>query len=104
MWLICCWQIGDWSRWLSTLFGIEENDASGDNEDKAPGPAKPFRLLNALSDLMMLPFEMLADPQTRKEVSLLALRRSMHFIMLYAKFLLIVLFQGLSYTWSYFDQ
>lgn len=53
---------------------------------------------------MMLPFEMLADPQTRKEVSLLALRRSMHFIMLYAKFLLIVLFQGLSYTWSYFDQ
>ncbi|KAK4716064.1 hypothetical protein R3W88_014402 [Solanum pinnatisectum] len=60
--------IGDWSRWLSTLFGIEENDSSGDNEEKAPGPAKPFRLLNALSDLMMLPFEMLADPQTRKEV------------------------------------
>ncbi|KAH0674813.1 hypothetical protein KY290_024612 [Solanum tuberosum] len=60
--------IGDWSRWLSTLFGIEENDSSGDNEDKAPGPAKPFHLLNALSDLMMLPFEMLADPQTRKEV------------------------------------
>lgn len=64
--------IGDWSRWLSTLFGIEENDSSGDNEDllhdKAPSPAKPFNLLNALSDLMMLPFEMLADPQTRKEV------------------------------------
>ncbi|KAK6789284.1 hypothetical protein RDI58_013083 [Solanum bulbocastanum] len=60
--------IGDWSRWLSTLFGIEENDSSGDNEDKAPGPTKPFRLLNALSDLMMLPFEMLTDPQTRKEV------------------------------------
>ncbi|KAK4377011.1 hypothetical protein RND71_003307 [Anisodus tanguticus] len=64
--------IGDWSRWLSTLFGIEENDSSGDNEDllhdKAPGPAKPFHLLNALSSLMMLPFEMLADPQTRKEV------------------------------------
>ncbi|KAM3303725.1 hypothetical protein P3S67_014755 [Capsicum chacoense] len=64
--------IGDWSRWLSTLFGIEENDSPGDNEDllhdKAPGPAKPFNQLNALSDLMMLPFEMLADPQTRKEV------------------------------------
>ncbi|MCD9641279.1 hypothetical protein HAX54_027371 [Datura stramonium] len=63
--------IGDWSRWLSTLFGIEENDSPGDNDDlhdKAPGPAKPFHLLNALSDLMMLPFEMLADPQTRKEV------------------------------------
>lgn len=94
MWLTSCWQIGDWSRWLSTLFGIEENDSSGDNEDllhdKAPSPAKPFNLLNALSDLMMLPFEMLADPQTRKEVSLLcllALHRLMHFIMLYAKFL-----------------
>ncbi|KAK4357609.1 hypothetical protein RND71_023219 [Anisodus tanguticus] len=64
--------IGDWSRWLSTLFGIEENDSSGDNEDllhdKVPGPAKPFHLLNALSSLMMLPFEMLADPQMRKEV------------------------------------
>ncbi|CAN4124171.1 unnamed protein product [Withania somnifera] len=64
--------IGDWSRWLSTLFGIEENDSSGDYDDllndKEPGPAKPFHLLNALSDLMMLPFEMLADPQTRKEV------------------------------------
>lgn len=58
---------------ISNLFGIEDNDFSGDSEDlvheKAPGPAKPFRLLNALSDLMMLPFEMLADPQTRKEVS-----------------------------------
>lgn len=64
--------IGDWSRWLSTLFGIEENDSSGDNEDllhdKTPGPTKPFHLLNALSDLMMLPFEMLTDPQMRKEV------------------------------------
>ncbi|KAJ8547705.1 hypothetical protein K7X08_011291 [Anisodus acutangulus] len=63
--------IGDWSRWLSTLFGIEENDSSGDNEDlhdKVPGPAKAFHLLNALSSLMMLPFEMLADPQMRKEV------------------------------------
>lgn len=53
---------------------------------------------------MMLPFEMLADPQTRKEVSLLALRRLMHFIMMYAKSFLIMLFQGLSYTWSNFDQ
>jgi hypothetical protein len=30
---------------------------------------KAFHLLNALSDLMMLPFEMLADRSTRKEVN-----------------------------------
>lgn len=40
-------------------------------EDKQHESHKPFRLLNALSDLMMLPLEMLADPLTRKEVSTL---------------------------------
>lgn len=30
---------------------------------------KAFRLLNALSDLMMLPSEMLADKSTREEVN-----------------------------------
>lgn len=29
---------------------------------------KPFPLLSALSDLMMLPFEMLGDSSARKEV------------------------------------
>ncbi|XP_045808055.1 uncharacterized protein LOC123902387 isoform X2 [Trifolium pratense] len=64
--------IGDWSRWLSDLFGIDDSDSHEDeneNEDlKYESPFKPFPLLNALSDLMMLPFDMLADNSMRKEV------------------------------------
>ncbi|XP_071702306.1 uncharacterized protein [Rutidosis leptorrhynchoides] len=65
--------IGTWSRWLTDLFGIEENDTHEDSDDhiannKKETSFKAFRLLHALSDLMMLPFEMLADKSTRKEV------------------------------------
>ncbi|KAK2402048.1 EEIG1/EHBP1 protein amino-terminal domain protein [Trifolium repens] len=64
--------IGDWSRWLSNLFGIDDSDSHDDdneNDDsKYESPFKPFPLLNALSDLMMLPFDMLADSSMRKEV------------------------------------
>ncbi|KAL0408501.1 UNVERIFIED_CONTAM: hypothetical protein Sradi_1784500 [Sesamum radiatum] len=63
--------IGNWSRWLTDLFGldddaIEHSDILGDG--KKPESFKAFRLLHSLSDLMMLPFEMLADASTRKEV------------------------------------
>ncbi|KAL3511418.1 hypothetical protein ACH5RR_030819 [Cinchona calisaya] len=64
--------IGNWSRWLSDLFGIEDSESLDDNDsasdDKGPDCFKAFRLLNALSDLMMLPLEMLTDIPTRKEV------------------------------------
>lgn len=67
--------IGNWSRWLTDLFGIEDNDSLEDTDNLGDDKRlefdtsfKPFRLLNALSDLMMLPFEMLADTSTRKEV------------------------------------
>ncbi|CAH9120326.1 unnamed protein product [Cuscuta epithymum] len=64
--------IGNWSRWLSDLFEAEDDSELPDSsitEDRQPEESrKPFRLLNALSDLMMIPFEMLADPLTRKEV------------------------------------
>ncbi|KAK1377343.1 EEIG1/EHBP1 N-terminal domain containing protein [Heracleum sosnowskyi] len=67
--------IGNWSRWLTDLFGIEDNDSHEGNDTlgdykgvETDTSFKPFRLLNALSDLMMLPFEMLADAPTRKEV------------------------------------
>lgn len=67
--------IGNWSRWLTDLFGIEDNDSHEDSDTlgdykgvETDTSFKPFRLLNALSDLMMLPFEMLADAPTRKEV------------------------------------
>lgn len=67
--------IGNWSRWLTDLFGIDENDAPEDRNamDNEQGVEcetsfKPFHLLNALSDLMMLPKEAFADSLTRKEV------------------------------------
>ncbi|GLT86625.1 hypothetical protein SLE2022_047530 [Rubroshorea leprosula] len=68
--------IGTWSRWLTDLFGIDDNDCPEvdnevDDDQNAGSEAsffKPFSLLNALSDLLMLPSEMLADKSTRKEV------------------------------------
>ncbi|XP_031400644.1 uncharacterized protein LOC116210752 [Punica granatum] len=65
--------IGSWSRWLGDLFGIDEDDShvepNGDNRNQdSDSSSKAFHLLNALSDLMMLPFEMLADRSTRREV------------------------------------
>ncbi|XP_076905737.1 uncharacterized protein LOC143561577 isoform X1 [Bidens hawaiensis] len=65
--------IGTWSRWLTDLFGIEDNDIHEDADDvidnkkESDTSFKAFKLLHALSDLMMLPFEMLADKSTRKE-------------------------------------
>ncbi|CDP13321.1 unnamed protein product [Coffea canephora] len=64
--------IGNWSRWLSDLFGIEDSESLDDSDtagdDKGSESFKAFRFLNALSDLMMLPLEMLMDIPTRKEV------------------------------------
>ncbi|XVE74808.1 hypothetical protein DITRI_Ditri12bG0048100 [Diplodiscus trichospermus] len=67
--------IGNWSRWLTDLFGIDDNDGLEDSnevcDDQNAGcetSFKAFCLLNALSDLMMLPSEMLVDRSTRKEV------------------------------------
>ncbi|TKY51914.1 hypothetical protein E2542_SST23434 [Spatholobus suberectus] len=64
--------IGDWSRWLSDLFSIDDSDSrevSNENDEpKCESSFKPFHLLNALSDLMMIPLDMLADGSMRKEV------------------------------------
>ncbi|CAL0321122.1 unnamed protein product [Lupinus luteus] len=64
--------ISNWTRWLSDLFGTVGSDShehSNQNEKPNCEPAvKPFQLLRALSDLMMLPFDMLADESMRKEV------------------------------------
>ncbi|XP_010494294.1 PREDICTED: uncharacterized protein LOC104771465 [Camelina sativa] len=67
--------IGTWSRWLEDQFEPRE-DKSGRNKDEdSNNNEKPesenfrlFHLLNSLGDLMMLPFKMLADKSTRKEV------------------------------------
>ncbi|XP_077211937.1 uncharacterized protein LOC143847132 [Tasmannia lanceolata] len=66
--------IGTWSRWLTDLFGIDEDDSPGgvnghdDDRQEAFTSLKPFYLLNALSDLLMLPKDMLLDRSIRKEV------------------------------------
>ncbi|KAK7268862.1 hypothetical protein RIF29_21571 [Crotalaria pallida] len=63
--------IGNWTRWLSDLFGTDDSHSHEDSNENVPkfeSAFKPFPLLHALSDLMMLPFEMLADVSMRKEI------------------------------------
>ncbi|KAK9123469.1 hypothetical protein Sjap_013071 [Stephania japonica] len=65
--------VGTWSRWLSDLFGMDINESADDTDrqdDRWSGDTEPkcFRLLNALSDLLMLPKDMLLDRSIRKEV------------------------------------
>ncbi|WKA04230.1 hypothetical protein VitviT2T_022285 [Vitis vinifera] len=65
--------IGNWSRWLTDLFGMDEDDlleeGNDDIEDERQDVLfKSFHLLNALSDLMMLPKDMLLSRSIRKEV------------------------------------
>ncbi|KAK6928499.1 NT-type C2 domain [Dillenia turbinata] len=60
--------IGNWSRWLTDLFGIDDDGASEDETDGDDTSFKSFHLLNALSDLMMLPKDMLLSKSVRKEV------------------------------------
>ncbi|PIN03857.1 hypothetical protein CDL12_23613 [Handroanthus impetiginosus] len=73
--------IGNWSRWLTDLFGIDDEDDDDllDNENGSETTddderisrdksSKSFHLLNALSDLMMLPKDMLLSQTIRKEV------------------------------------
>ncbi|KAJ1391583.1 Serine-threonine/tyrosine-protein kinase, catalytic domain [Sesbania bispinosa] len=66
--------IGNWSRWLTDLFGMDEDDSLGDkddlknNDERQNTSFKSFRLLNALSDLLMLPKDMLLNASIRNEV------------------------------------
>ncbi|XP_031487628.1 uncharacterized protein LOC116255776 isoform X1 [Nymphaea colorata] len=67
--------VGHWSRWLTDLFGMDagdsDKDAISENDDDRKDSneaSKCFPLLNALSDLLMLPKDMLMDKAIRKEV------------------------------------
>ncbi|KAJ1417945.1 NT-type C2 domain [Sesbania bispinosa] len=64
--------IGSWSRWLTDLFGMDDDDSLEDRDDDSNGSEntsfKAFHLLNALSDLLMLPKDMLLSASIRKEV------------------------------------
>lgn len=64
--------IGSWSRCLTDLFGMDMDDYQElDNEGGENGfgeSVKPFYHLNALSDLLMLPKDVLMDTSSRKEL------------------------------------
>nr|GEU59607.1 putative nucleolar protein gar2-related protein [Tanacetum cinerariifolium] len=65
--------VGNWSRWLSDWFGMDTEDEhttgeDDDSEKDGRGDLKCFHLLNALSDLLMLPKDMLMDTSVRTEV------------------------------------
>lgn len=67
--------VGNWSRWLTDLFGIDAEDSprvggdhDGDNDEDVETTFSSFPLLNATSDLLMLPKDMLMDKSIRREV------------------------------------
>ncbi|XP_019187929.1 PREDICTED: uncharacterized protein LOC109182259 isoform X2 [Ipomoea nil] len=67
--------VGNWSRWLNESFGMalddcaEDGHGNSENDDRPHGSEKNhFNLLNALSDLLMLPKDMLMDRTIRMEV------------------------------------
>ncbi|XP_052109171.1 uncharacterized protein LOC107460353 [Arachis duranensis] len=67
--------VGNWSRWLTDMFSMDVEDClqdqeSGENDESRDNDSKPksFLLLNNLSDLLMLPKDMLMDKQVRREV------------------------------------
>lgn len=78
-WSLLPMQVGTWSRWLTDLFGMDVDDSlgevqiNGEDGESQGGHDEPksFHLLNALSDLLMLPKDMLMDRSIRKEVSLI---------------------------------
>ncbi|XP_050228021.1 uncharacterized protein LOC126677446 isoform X2 [Mercurialis annua] len=66
--------VGTWSRWLTDMFGIDSDDPpkedqhSSEDDEEKDGKPKVFNLLNELSDLLMLPKDMLMDRSIRHEV------------------------------------
>lgn len=56
--------VGFWSRLLTDIFEIDDDHSAA----RVDETFKPFHLLNELSDLLMLPKEMLVDSSTRDEV------------------------------------
>ena len=78
---------------LIYLFGIDDGDShedeNDDNDDDSNGErkdydtsSKSFHLLNALSDFMMLPKDMLLSRSIRKEVQLLNFK-PFHFLLFF---------------------
>ncbi|XP_075490980.1 uncharacterized protein LOC142529346 isoform X2 [Primulina tabacum] len=63
--------VGNWTRWLTEFLGKDADSSASDGRNSYcmdDGETKCFPLLNALSDLLMLPKDMLMDPTMRMEV------------------------------------
>ncbi|XP_026381987.1 uncharacterized protein LOC113276582 [Papaver somniferum] len=61
--------IGNWSRCVTDLLGKDDKEVQNEIDDcECESLFKTFHLLGALSDLMMLPKDMLLDGSVRKEV------------------------------------
>ncbi|KAM7270027.1 hypothetical protein ACFE04_029241 [Oxalis oulophora] len=63
--------VGNWSRWFTDKLGICMADVNEDqpkSEDAENSEPKSFLLLNSLSDLLMLPKDLLMDRSIRMEV------------------------------------
>lgn len=107
------YQIGNWSRWLTDLFGIDDDDSldevngHDDDDERQDTSFKSFHLLNALSDLLMLPKDMLLSRSIRKEVQLRPFYQSLFafsdLITLYSPYYTFT-FEGMSHIWYAVDQ
>lgn len=68
--------VGNWSMWFTESLGKESShlledhrsEIKDDEEQTTHAKTKCFRLLNELSELLMLPKDMLMDPSIRKEI------------------------------------
>lgn len=68
--------VGNWSRWLTDTFGMDAAESEKDGQDveingddrRDAAESTCFKLLNELSDLLMLPKDMLLKKTIRKEV------------------------------------
>ncbi|CAL5087698.1 unnamed protein product [Urochloa decumbens] len=68
--------VGNWSRWLSDTFDMDGAESEKDGQDaedngddrRDAAESNCFKLLNELSDLLMLPKDMLLEKSIRKEV------------------------------------
>lgn len=67
--------VGNWTRWLTEFLGKDAVSSASDGKNSYctdgkmdDDVTKCFRLLNSLSDLLMLPKDMLMDPTVRMEV------------------------------------
>ncbi|KAL8097644.1 uncharacterized protein LOC141684682 isoform X2 [Apium graveolens] len=69
--------IGIWSRWLNDQYGLDVDGPINDlnKQDCGDTSHKSFHLLYALSDLMMIPKDMLLSKSVRKEFSTTMIRQ-----------------------------